>query len=145
MKYIRIVPKMRYAGRDGKGEDGWISTLGFVKAIVSRGRTMNTGLNVLMARGILDACEELMDNAIKLDGGKIKLKSKYIPIEDEWYNVFMSDLKVMNFNEVGLIGLAFAADVREIANPLSAKPKDDGELEFEYVGKPEEKKEEKKA
>ncbi|MBF0554542.1 MAG: hypothetical protein HQK96_08320 [Nitrospirae bacterium] len=134
MRYIKLVPKMRYAGK-GENGDMWINTMSIVKLVVRSGKVLNTGINVIAAKKIADACEAALAGS-STDGVFLKLKSKYLALEDKWHELLMRDLGVMNFSEIGLVNVVIAEDVEAIASAMNKAPEDDGEYELEYVGRP---------
>jgi len=137
MKYVAIVPKARNAG-DGK-TDLWVTTIDLVKMIVRNGKTLNTGVNVIIAKKISDICDEIVIEArekLTKDSTQMVLKSKFIAFEDNHYEMFKRDLMEFNFQAFSLVGYSFADDVEAMISPKD-KLKDDekGELVIELSRK----------
>lgn len=137
MKYVAIVPKARNAG-DGK-TDVWITTVDLVKMIVRNGKTLNTGVNVIIAKKISDICDEIIVEArekLTKDSTQIVLKSKFIAFEDNHYEMFKRDLSDFNFQSFALVGYSFADDVESMINPKNKLGEDEkGELVIDLVRK----------
>lgn len=134
VKYIKIDSKMKTIGVDNNVL--WITTNDLVKLIARTGKALNTGTNILIAKEIFDACTAVVDESrdfMSIGSQKgTRYKSRYIKLEDSWYEVLAQDAVLFDFSEVGLIGAAFIADLESITTPLTELPEDDGEWMPDY-------------
>lgn len=133
MKYIKIEDDMKTIG-SGDGTL-WANTNDVLKLIARNGKHLNTGTNVLIAKSIFEECTKVSGGSGLMNIGSqkgSKYKSRYIRLEDNWYEVLMRDFVEFSFSEIGLVGVAFVGDIEAISNPLSEDPEDDGEWTPNY-------------
>lgn len=119
MRYVSINPRLRIAGRDEEKKILWWSTAEFISHFTRMGQNLNTGLNVFIAKSILDSCDESMEK-----------KLSYVAMEDAHYEVFMQDLRTLNFQRMGLSGISLYQDLLNMDSASKIKPEHEN---FEYL------------